>query len=365
MFDPWITLQMAGAMIRIHNGYRDQLPQYLASLSEDSRYQDTMLVCQDGILRASRFVLALSLPLLRRPLRGREEEEELVIVMPNFQTNEIKESLIKVFEATGVTYPKSEVKAQSVDSEGTFVKPASKKEASDIETKDEELLQIKNEVDSEIDPDPYGWEGWEIATTSQYQNTSNNLDISSEDGDQAHDDDDDDYEEDDDWENETNKPKAPKTPKNSQKKRRVDIKDNVDINWDCHICDKPFATKSEYKEHEADIHVKEGMIVCPYENCDKKYRATETRYGQSRLIVRHIERHKEKERTKEYVCSECGKTFKNKRSLLPHMQIHRGIKNVPCDKCGQMFCSKSFLWSHKMQSKCGAEEVVCPTCGKR
>ena len=47
------------------------------------------------------------------------------------------------------------------------------------------------------------------------------------------------------------------------------------------------------------------------------------------------------------------------------MQIHRGIKNVPCDKCGQMFCSKSFLWSHKMQSKCGAEEVVCPTCGKR
>ena len=361
---------MAGAMIRIHNGYRDQLPQYLASLSEDSRYQDTILVCQDGILRSPRFLLALSLPQLRRPLRGREEDEELVIVMPNFQTNEIKEALLKVFEATGVTCPKSEVKAQSVDSKGAFVKTASKKEHNDIETKDEEVLQIKNEVDSEIDPDPYGWEGWEIPnnrhqTTSQSQNTSKNIDISSEDDNHGHDDDDDDYDEDDDWENETNKPKVSRIPKNIERKRRLDIKDNVDINWDCHICDKPFATKAEYKEHEADIHVKEGMIVCPYENCDKKYRATETRYGQSRLIVRHIERHKEKERTKEYVCSECGKTFKNKRSLLPHMQIHRGIKNVPCDKCGQMFCSKSFLWSHKMQSKCGAEEVVCPTCGKR
>ena len=47
------------------------------------------------------------------------------------------------------------------------------------------------------------------------------------------------------------------------------------------------------------------------------------------------------------------------------MQIHRGIKDVPCDICGQMFYSKTFLWSHKMQSKCGAEEVVCPTCGKK
>ena len=363
-------MQMAGAMIRIRNGYRDKLPQYLASLSEDSRYQDTMLVCQDGILRVSRFVLALSLPLLRRPLRGREEEEEVVIVMPNFQTDEIKEALIKVFEATGLTYPKSEVEAQPVDSQGTFVKTASKKEVNNIETKDEEVLQIKNEVDSEIDPDPYGWEGWEIPsnkcqTTIQFQNNSKNIDINSEDDDHDHDVDDDEYDEDDDWENDTNKPKASRSPRNSQKKSRPDTKDNVDINWECHICEKPFATKSEYKEHEADTHVKEGMIVCPYENCDKKYKATETRYGQSRLIVRHIERHKEKERTKEYVCSECGKTFKNKRSLLPHMQIHRGIKNVPCDKCGQMFCSKSFLWSHKMQSKCGAEEVVCPTCGKK
>ena len=363
--------QMAGSMIRIRNGYRDQLPQNLVSLSEDSRYQDTMLVCQDGILRSSRFVLALSLPQLRRPLRGREEEEELVIVMPSFQINAIKDAMIKVFEATGITYHKSEVKAQPFfDGEVTIAKSASKKEV-DFETKGEEVLQIKNEVDSEIYLDPHGCEGWQILNNTHHksnleaENFSKNKDVTSEDEYQGKNNDYDDYNEDEDWENKTNKGRASKIQKNSPNRKRQEMKDNADIKWDCHICDEPFATKADYKDHEADIHVREGMIVCPYENCDKKYKATETRYGQSRLIVRHIERHKEKERTKEYVCSECGKTFKNKRSLLPHMQIHRGIKNVPCDKCGQMFCSKSFLWSHKMQSKCGAEEVVCPTCGKK
>jgi len=357
-------------MIRICNGYRDQLPQGLASLSEDPRYQDTVVFCQDGIVRASRFILSLSLPFLKRPLRDRDEEE-VVIVMPNFASSEVREAMVKVFQASGVTYKKTEVKAGQ--SEGGFVKPGSKKEEDDFKTKDEEFLQIKHEVDSENEQDKlnqdHGWDGWEIPdhemkTTNRYQSTSKEMDINGEDDYQ--DQNEDREEDDDEWKMDTSKPKTTKSPKKNNPNRiRYDIKDNADINWNCHICDdKPFATKAEYKEHEAEIHVKEGMIVCPYENCNKKYRVTETRYGQSRLIVRHIERHKEKERTKEYVCSECGKTFKNKRSLLPHMQIHRGIKDVPCDICGQMFYSKTFLWSHKMQSKCGAEEVVCPTCGK-
>ena len=47
------------------------------------------------------------------------------------------------------------------------------------------------------------------------------------------------------------------------------------------------------------------------------------------------------------------------------MLLHTGIKNHQCDVCNQMFCSRSNLLSHKAQSKCGAEEVVCPTCGKK
>ena len=47
------------------------------------------------------------------------------------------------------------------------------------------------------------------------------------------------------------------------------------------------------------------------------------------------------------------------------MLLHTGIKNHQCEVCNQMFCSRSNLLSHKAQSKCGAEEVVCPTCGKK
>ena len=357
---------MATMMIRICNGYRNQLPQGLASLAEDPQYQDTVVFCQDGIVRASRFILALSLPFLRRPLKDRDEEE-VVIVMPKFRTSEIRNAMVKVFQASGAVFKKTEVKTSQGD--GWSAMLGSKKEEDDFKTKDEEFLKIKHEVDSENEHEKYeedqGWDdGWEIPDY-ELKNINNYQSTSQERGD--HEDDDQDcYEEDDEWKMNTSKPKTAKSPKKNNPNRiRYDIKDNAEINWNCHICDKPFPTKTEYKEHEADVHVKEGMIVCPYENCDKKYRVTETRYGQSRLIVRHIERHKEKERTKEYVCSECGKTFKNKRSLLPHMQIHRGIKDVPCDICGQMFYSKTFLWSHKMQSKCGAEEVVCPTCGKK
>merc|ERR1719449_494791 len=100
---------MAMTKIRICNSYRDQLPEGLTSLSEDPRYQDTVVFCQDGIVRASRFILALSLPFLRRPLRDRDEEE-VVIVMPNYACREIREAMAKLIQASGMTYKKTEVK---------------------------------------------------------------------------------------------------------------------------------------------------------------------------------------------------------------------------------------------------------------
>ena len=111
---------MAATMIRIRNGYRDELPQHLTSLSNDPRYQDTVLVCQDGILRASRFVLALAVPMLKRPLRGREEEE-IVILMPNFATREVKHAMGMVFMASGITYEKQEAKNHPEEHKSNFV----------------------------------------------------------------------------------------------------------------------------------------------------------------------------------------------------------------------------------------------------
>ena len=336
------------SMIRLRNGDRHRFPDCLASLSEDSRYQDTVLVCQDGEVRASRFILTLCLPFLRRPLRDREEDE-VVIVMPNFKCNLIKDAMFKVFRASETIYEGRDNKSNFIGLENNLPSLYSQKEESDIKRKDEDFLQIKHEVDSENDQnmEEQEWEPHEKEALIL-------LNIVSRD---EKDDNDEDCEEDM-WEMEEKKPKAYKTIK----KRSLE---SSDINWNCQICDKHFANRTEYKKHEDETHVQDGMIVCPYENCDKRYRVTETRYGQSRLIVRHIERHRSKRSEGEYVCSECGKTFKNRRSLVPHMLLHTGIKNHQCEVCNQMFCSRSNLLSHKAQSKCGAEEVVCPTCGKK
>ena len=349
-------------MIRLRNGYRDQLPECLASLSEDPSYQDTVLVCQDGVVRASRFILTLCLPFLRRPLKDRQEDE-VVVVMPNFTSKLVKEAMLKIFHASGKIDEKSKIESQFENFEGNLTKIRPTEEEHDLKTKDEDFLQIKHEVDSDEDLEDQ-WEpeenGFRPARKSKEESTIMRM-ISGDEDDNYDENYDEDYDEDM-WDIEDEKPKPNKTGKKSQKRR---IPENADINWNCHICDQPFANRAEYKKHEDETHVKEGMIVCPYENCDKRYRVTETRNGQSRLIVRHIERHKAKGNESEHVCSECGKTFKNRKSLVPHMLLHTGIKNHQCDVCNQMFCSRGNLLSHKAQSKCGAEEVVCPICGHK
>ena len=355
-------------MIRLRNGYRDELPGCLASLSEDPRYQDTVLVCQDGVVRASRFILTLCLPFLRRPLRDRDEEE-VVIVMPSFASQLVKDAMLKLFHASEMIMDKkSEIKSHE-HLEGNLTKLGAKKEESEFKTKEEDFLQIKHEVDSDDDQndqeDHWGEaaEG-EVGPKKKLKETSGIMSVLGGEEDDNYDQNyDEDYEEDM-WDMDEVKPKPNKTGKKSQKKRSPE---SDDINWNCHICDKPFANRTDYKKHEDETHVKDGMIVCPYENCGKRYRVTEIRNGQSRLIVRHVERHKKKQNEKEseHVCSECGKTFKNRKSLAPHMLLHTGIKNHQCDVCNQMFCSNGTLLSHKAQSKCGAEEVVCPICGTK
>ena len=355
-------------MIRLRNGCRDQLPECLASLSEHPCYQDTVLICQDGIVRASRFILTLCLPFLRRPLRDRVDEDEVVIVMPSFTSKLVKDAMLKVFHASGIIDEKSETKSHFEHFEGNLTKLGSTKEESELKTKKEDFLQIKHEMDSDDDQNigDLGdqWEVKDVGPVTKLKETSG---ITSRFCEQEEDNYDDNYDEDYDedmWDMGEEKPKPKKIGQKSQKKR---IPESADINWNCHICDKPFANRTEYKKHEDETHVKDGMIVCPYENCDKRYRVTEIRSGQSRLIVRHVERHKEKQKEteSEHVCSECGKMFKNRKSLIPHMLLHTGIKNHQCDVCHQMFCSRGNLLSHKAQSKCGAEEVVCPTCGHK
>ncbi|KAM4034693.1 LOW QUALITY PROTEIN: uncharacterized protein ACNLHF_021372 [Anomaloglossus baeobatrachus] len=63
------------------------------------------------------------------------------------------------------------------------------------------------------------------------------------------------------------------------------------------------------------------------------------------------------------LCSECGKCFEKKSSLVKHKRIHTGVKPFSCSECGKCFSSKSQLVTHQ-RSHTGDKPFSCSECGK-
>ncbi|KAM4663459.1 uncharacterized protein O3C94_011706 [Discoglossus pictus] len=66
---------------------------------------------------------------------------------------------------------------------------------------------------------------------------------------------------------------------------------------------------------------------------------------------------------KPYSCSECGKGFSARSSLVTHQKNHTGEKPHLCQECGKSFSQKSHLIIHT-RIHTGEKPFVCQTCGK-
>ncbi|KAM4035034.1 uncharacterized protein ACNLHF_021732 isoform 1-T1 [Anomaloglossus baeobatrachus] len=77
-------------------------------------------------------------------------------------------------------------------------------------------------------------------------------------------------------------------------------------------------------------------------------------------LANHERSHDE---NKAFSCSECGKCFLQKSSLRTHQRIHTGEKLFACSECGKLFSVKSKLAAHQIIHT-GEKPFLCSECGK-
>ncbi|XP_053567649.1 gastrula zinc finger protein XlCGF48.2-like [Bombina bombina] len=64
-----------------------------------------------------------------------------------------------------------------------------------------------------------------------------------------------------------------------------------------------------------------------------------------------------------FLCSDCEKCFTTKSSLIRHQKIHKVEKEFLCSECGKCFTQKSHLIRHQ-KSHTGDKAFSCSECGK-
>ncbi|XP_037671447.1 zinc finger protein 276 isoform X2 [Choloepus didactylus] len=107
------------------------------------------------------------------------------------------------------------------------------------------------------------------------------------------------------------------------------------------------------KEHHEEVRER----PCPHPGCNKVF-----------MIDRYLQRHVKLIHTevRNYICDECGQTFKQRKHLLVHQMRHSGAKPLQCEVCGFQCRQRASLKYHMTKHKAETElDFACDQCGRR
>lgn len=121
----------------------------------------------------------------------------------------------------------------------------------------------------------------------------------------------------------------------------------------CDICGKQLSDLSNLLVHRRQ-HTGERPYPCLFENCDKRFKASNERDGH--MVVHSNER--------QFKCDQCTQTFNRKGALRGHRsRVHNNVRPFKCVQCGFSFKTRTCHTNH-MRIHTGERPYKCELCNR-
>ena len=122
----------------------------------------------------------------------------------------------------------------------------------------------------------------------------------------------------------------------------------------CNICNKPFSTLGNMRNHLMTIHQNYRPYSCKFPGCNKKY-SIESRYQV------HLRTHIG---TKPFICQICNKSFNEKGNLKTHLRFHSELRPFKCPYCTKSYKTNGHLKDHIEIQHNLIKKYCCQFCKK-